>query len=124
MPDLAWLQHDVDAELIRFYVIPVVGWIGSDLDSFVRLAGHGVTARHCKIWRAADGCHLRDLAGGCRTRVNGKPVEQVRLRPGDEIRVGSTRLFFRQIEQGPTRVADPTRTGRGSTTDSAGLVGL
>ncbi len=123
MPELAWLQTHVDAKLIRFYVIPPMGWIGCEHDSFVRLAGPGVTPRHCKIWRDPDGYHLRNLAGGHRTLINGKPVHEALLCAGDEIRIGPIRLLFRQIEKAvPGKEASSAR-GQSSASESAGLVG-
>ena len=52
---------------------------------------------HCQIERVApDQYVLRDLGSQNGTRLNGHLVERARLKPGDEVGVGSARLWFDQ----------------------------
>ncbi len=55
-----------------------------------------VSARHAVIRATAGGYEIEDLHMGGGTFVNGRSVDRAGLRDGDEVRVGSTRLVFRE----------------------------
>jgi pSer/pThr/pTyr-binding forkhead associated (FHA) protein len=47
---------------------------------------------HFEVKSTADGCELTDLKSRNGTRVNGRPIERVLLRDGDEIEAGLSRF--------------------------------
>jgi hypothetical protein len=47
---------------------------------------------HFEVKSTADGCELTDLKSRNGTRVNGRPIERVLLRDGDEIEAGVSRF--------------------------------
>ena len=66
---------------------------------------------HARLERDGDRWVIVDLSSTNGTYVNGERVEQKKLSPGDEIRIGNTRLIYRaagdtEIKEGeePTRV--------------------
>lgn len=68
--------------------------IGRAEDSQLVLHDAGVSSRHAEIVASAEGFLLRDLGSANGTRVNDAPVTEARLRIGDVVIVGSTRLTF------------------------------
>ena len=68
--------------------------VGRLPESDVMLAGLDISRRHCVIRTLPDGwCEVQDACSCNGTYVNGAPIMgPKRLRPGDEIRVGSHRL--------------------------------
>jgi pSer/pThr/pTyr-binding forkhead associated (FHA) protein len=68
-----------------------------------------VSSLHAVVERFGPGWTIRDLGSTNGTFVNGDKVTAERvLRPGDEIRVGSTRIVFRSSADRPvTQVAEP-----------------
>lgn len=57
-----------------------------------------VSHQHALLEQRNDGIWIKDLGATNRTEVNGQPVEEVRLKPGDRIEVGHTQLEFQLIE--------------------------
>lgn len=83
------VQHGLAAPLIiPLPTRPVV--IGRDPRCDVVLADPMVSARHAQIAPSPSGYWLTDLGSTNGTFVNGQRVQQVLLRPGDQIRVGAT----------------------------------
>jgi len=68
--------------------------IGRSLDNDIVLADNPVSAAHCRLEREGTSFRLKDLGSKNKTFVNGQKVEDVVLRSGDEIRVGTTRFVF------------------------------
>ncbi len=68
--------------------------IGRGEHNALVLRDPGVSSRHAEIVASAEGFLLRDLGSANGTRVNGAPVTEARLRIGDIVVVGSTRLTF------------------------------
>ena len=56
----------------------------------------GVSRRHADILIQNDRAELRDLGSTNGTSINGHPVQYQQLQHGDVIRVGHTRLVFRE----------------------------
>ncbi len=72
--------------------LPVL--IGRAAGCTLTLAHPSVSRNHCRIHREGDQVLLEDLGSTNRTRVNGRPVELIQLRDGDQITVGQDDLKF------------------------------
>lgn len=70
--------------------------IGRLADSDIVLTDANVSRHHAAMQRRADGWWLVDLESTNGTMLNGKPVTEARLRDGDVIFVGATRLRFNE----------------------------
>jgi len=68
--------------------------IGSDAGNDVQV--DGVAARQAEVGPSRSGFILRDLAGKL-TRVNGQAMDELLLKDGDVIEVGSVTLKFSQV---------------------------
>jgi hypothetical protein len=64
----------------------------------IQISDPSVSSRHCEIERAGDGVHIRDLGSTNGTYVNGQPVSEALITPGQEFRVGNVVL---RLEGGP-----------------------
>ncbi len=81
----------------RFAILNDMLRIGREEDNDVRISEDAVHRYHAAILREDFGCYrITDLSGGegNGVRVNGQPCEDVRLRDGDLIELGSGRLRF------------------------------
>src|SRR5712691_5823076 len=72
--------------------------VGREPDSQIRLDESAVSRRHCEILRAGNRCSVRDLGSRNHTFVNGKPVTEIDIAPGDEIEIGSSTFLFAASE--------------------------
>jgi predicted component of type VI protein secretion system len=77
---------------------PVVN-IGRSLDNDIVLPEDPVSADHCRLERLDSSFRLTDLGSRNKTYVNGRPVDDVVLRNGDQIRVGHTTFVFECSEE-------------------------
>lgn len=68
--------------------------IGRGSDADVRLSDTGISRRHAELRREGDDLVLVDLGSTNGCIVNGRPIERVRLSPGDRIQLGRTTLVF------------------------------
>ena len=68
--------------------------VGRDAANRVRLHDTEVSRRHAEFVRTAEGYRLRDLGSVNGTFVNDQAVQDVLLRPGDQIHVGQSILHF------------------------------
>ncbi|GMR14856.1 MAG: hypothetical protein BMS9Abin30_0466 [Gammaproteobacteria bacterium] len=90
--------------------------LGSSADCEVQIEEPGVAARHAEI-TCIDGKSLllKDLGSKTGTLLNGEPVHDAMLSPGDEIHIGSCRWMLQAPGLRPDRVltadvvAKPTR---------------
>ena len=73
-----------------------------------------VSRLHARIERAEDGIQVIDLKSGNGTRVNGEKIESERLRVGDALQIGPTRLRVVEIDVSGPAVA-PTPSSRRKT---------
>lgn len=82
--------------------------VGSHPESDVALADGRASRLHAVLERFPTGWVIRDLGSRNGTFVNGRRLEGDHvLRPGDEIRVGSTRLVMRtEARESPHTVTD------------------
>lgn len=82
----------------------IVTWPGESI-AIGRAVGRGLnltdtnTSReHARILEAPDGFYLKDLGSTNGTFLNGKKIEQEKLVPGDEIRVGESIIVWERVE--------------------------
>jgi pSer/pThr/pTyr-binding forkhead associated (FHA) protein len=68
--------------------------IGRSRDNTIHLADERVSRRHARINLEQGTFVIRDLDSANGTFVNGQRIQRHRLRSGDEIRIGDTRLRF------------------------------
>ncbi|MBI2478682.1 MAG: FHA domain-containing protein [Planctomycetia bacterium] len=65
----------------------------------IRVSCRWASRRHCEINRVDGEFVIRDLGSRYGTIVNGQPVQQIALRPGDEIRVGLKRFVVELADE-------------------------
>lgn len=103
--------------------------IGRHYDNEVVVADREVSKRHAVVERTPDGFVLQDLGSANGTFVNGRRIDRITLREGDEVRVGASRLLFRDRGGVPknvtvvrsanfTRVVASARPAAGDETDA------
>lgn len=71
--------------------------IGRDATCNARLNSIEVSRRHCSLTPLAGELEVKDLGSTNGIRINGRPVGWGRVRPGDELTIGSIRY---QLEAG------------------------
>jgi adenylate cyclase len=76
--------------------------LGRHPSNTVRLVDREVSKEHATIERMGRDFILRDLGSSNGTFVNGRRVRELKLREGDEIALGSSRLVFRTGEPAQT----------------------
>lgn len=75
--------------------------LGRHPNNTLRLVDREVSKEHATIERVGNTFLLRDLNSSNGTFVNGRKVRELRLRDGDEIALGNSRLVFHSGEVGP-----------------------
>ncbi|PZR08462.1 MAG: cyclase [Archangium gephyra] len=83
--------------------------MGRHPNNTLRLVDREVSKEHCVIEKVGGNFLLRDLNSSNGTFVNGRKVRELRLRDGDEIALGNSRLVFHE------------GGGAGAQTQSAGV---
>jgi Nif-specific regulatory protein len=68
--------------------------LGSDPASTIHLHDAAVSPQHCRIEPAEHGFRVRDLESRQGTFVNGLPVHERELEPGDRIAIGGSLFYF------------------------------
>ncbi|MFP4057715.1 MAG: protein kinase domain-containing protein [Candidatus Brocadiia bacterium] len=84
--------------------------VGRSSTNAVQVHDPKLSRHHCEVRATGEGYFVRDLGSKNGTFVNGARVTQARLRNGDRIQVGLTRLLFRCEAPAPseeTRSAPP-----------------
>ncbi len=76
--------------------------LGRHPSNTLRLVDREVSKEHCVIERTGTTYLLRDLNSSNGTFVNGRKVRELRLRDGDEVSLGNSRLIFHSGELGGT----------------------
>ena len=66
--------------------------IGRGRDATIVLDDRDIWKKHAEVAVTADGVRVRDLCGGQGLRVNGEPIDDAILKPGDRFTLGSTTL--------------------------------
>jgi serine/threonine protein kinase len=93
----AYLLHEPDTVIL-----------GRARDCHIRVRDVQVSRHHCRLTWKAGTWHVEDLGSVNKTHVNGQPVTASPLRNGDQIRLGSTRLWLVATSQ---TEADPAVIG-------------
>jgi pSer/pThr/pTyr-binding forkhead associated (FHA) protein len=88
MANLTYQRSDGTAVKLELSNKPLT--FGSSQEADVRIVGTDVSPLHCAIRLYRGKCLIKDLDSQSGTFVNGKRVELVKLRAGDQIRVGKT----------------------------------
>lgn len=71
--------------------------IGRDPDSAVRLTlDAGISRKHALVYQINGALRIRDLKSTHGTRVNGIPITDQILRPGDQIQIGQTTILYQE----------------------------
>ncbi len=95
------------AEQRRLVVEPGEYFIGRDSESHVQVDAEWVSPRHAKLRIDADSAFIEDLGSSSGTLVNGELIKSsTRLRPGQEIQIGTATLVLRRIQ--PAADSDAT----------------
>jgi pSer/pThr/pTyr-binding forkhead associated (FHA) protein len=90
---LALVRAGETEESVEMAELPLV--IGRSDDVDVRVGCRWASRRHCEIDQVDGAFVLRDLGSRHGTIVNGKPVREATLNPGDEIGVGLAQFIVR-----------------------------
>ncbi len=85
--------------------------IGRHPECDVRIDSPQVSRRHCCLALAYDRLIIRDLGSRHGVRVNGRLVEEERLRPGDEVAIAH---YLYRLED-PPPASPPARRSGGAT---------
>jgi hypothetical protein len=75
-----------------------VNHVGRNPDCEQCLNHHTVSALHCELSLTSDGVYLRDCNSTNGTFLNGEPVKEAWLRPGQEIRIGDVELYVESVD--------------------------
>ncbi len=85
----------------RFEFMSSLVSLGRDLSNTVRLhADHEVSRRHAELRLDREGYRIVDLGSANGTYVNGQPIDQTPLRPGDRVQLGQTVMLFHLANDG------------------------
>ncbi len=85
--------------------------VGRHIECDVRLDSPKVSRRHCCLAMAYDRVLIRDLGSRNGVRVNGRVVDESRLRCGDELAIGPVlfRLEAEPVENRPSAASNTAR---------------
>ena len=72
--------------------------VGRDTDCELHLPHFTVSSRHCELALTNDGVHLRDCDSTNGTFINGQPVDEAWLEPGQELRFGDVELLVESTD--------------------------
>jgi len=90
------------------YRVPLEGdgpvFIGSGAEAKLKIDVPGVSDLHAKIVRTPGGWRVRDLGSFRGTRVNGMPIDDSPLKPGDEIGIGQAIIRIEGARRSRVRV--------------------
>lgn len=82
--------------------------LGRHPNNVLRLVDREVSKEHCVIERVGATFIIRDLNSSNGTFVNNRKVRELRLRDGDEISLGNSRIVFHEGVQGRTTAGGVT----------------
>ena len=78
----------------EFVLKPGLNTLGRREDNDLTIPDPSISSAHCQLIVADGAVHLRDLGSTNGTFVNGVPVTEVDLRPGQELRFGGVPVTF------------------------------
>jgi adenylate cyclase len=87
------------------FILEDLNTIGRHPKNNIRLNDREISKEHAVIERQDDHYRLRDLRSSNGTYVNARRVSECLLKDGDEIQLGSMRLFFTIEKSGDTRTS-------------------
>ena len=70
-----------------------------------------VSPQHAALHRIPGGFELEDLGSATGTKVNGRAVKRIRLRGGDQVRIGATCFLFQERARATPAEAGHARVG-------------
>ena len=88
--------------------LPLV--VGRSLEAAIRIVDRWASRRHCEIAESDGSLVVRDLGSTHGTLLNGQPITESPLMPGDKLTIGLT-TFLVSAEEAP-RGPDSRTTGR------------
>jgi pSer/pThr/pTyr-binding forkhead associated (FHA) protein len=75
-----------------------VNHVGRDPDCDFPISHPTVSSSHCELVLSSDGVLLRDCGSTNGTYVNGDPIQEAWLRPGQTVSLGEVELFVENTE--------------------------
>jgi hypothetical protein len=75
-----------------------VNHVGRNPDCEQHISHHTVSSLHCELSLTHDGVYLRDCNSTNGTFLNGEPVKEAWLRPGQELRLGDVELWVESVD--------------------------
>ena len=87
----------------RFEFASPLVTLGRDDSNTVKVPDLEVSRRHAELRRDRETYQLIDLRSANGTYVNGQPIEQIALRPGDRVQLGQTVMLFQCGDPGTAR---------------------
>ncbi|HEY5345019.1 MAG TPA: FHA domain-containing protein [Verrucomicrobiae bacterium] len=75
-----------------------VNHVGRDSDCEQHLNHHTVSSLHCELALTHDGVYLRDCDSTNGTFINGEPVKEAWLMPGQKLKLGDVELFVESTD--------------------------
>lgn len=72
--------------------------VGRDPECELHLPHHSVSSLHCELALTSDGVHLQDCDSTNGTFINGEPISEAWLMPGQEVRFGQVELFVESTD--------------------------
>jgi len=93
----------------QFELAEAVLGVGRDSTNRIRLHDTEISRRHAEFRQAPEGYRLIDIGSANGTFVNGQPIKDVLLRPGDQLQVGQSILVYsagRREAQGSSDLAE------------------
>src|SRR5581483_5742844 len=81
--------------------------IGRRTGSEILLSGDAVSTSHAVVFQMDGKRHVRDLGSRTATFLNGKPIHQEPLSPGDRLTIGGVNLIYTQRGTAPAVVEQP-----------------
>jgi pSer/pThr/pTyr-binding forkhead associated (FHA) protein len=85
--------------------------IGRGAEADLRIDDTYISRKHCQLLVRDDQVVLRDLNSHNGTLVNGQPIQEKVLKPGDKIQLGQTEMMLQLEEKPPAevKIGEPTQ---------------
>jgi hypothetical protein len=91
-----------DGRLQRELILVGTTLVGRDPECEISHADPRLSRRHAEFRVTPDGVRLRDLGSRNGTHVNGQPIQEVMLTPGDVVQIAHLTLRFNDADTAPT----------------------